>query len=782
VLVLLLAVLLAQVLPFVFSKSGVCDEHGAHIPSGYVYLSTGVFSGGINNPPLMQLIVAAPLVLSGIEYNPFSDHGLWAARLPVLGLSIILGLAVYFWAGSLYGRAAALAALFLFCLEPNVIAHSGLATLDMGVTVFLFLAFLLLWKSAGGAGAVWWMAACLSMTLALLCKFTALFLLPVFVLLLVVSLLRNSPRRRSPGRVAIAIVFLGACFVTLSHLVYHIPFGPEKMPAAAHVSSAHEGRRSSDPAAEEGQASGPVAAPEAEVQQASGPVAALGRAAKLVLPDLYVEGSLGKLRHSEGGHFAYLAGKRSLGGWWYYFPAAIVLKTPIPLLCLFMVSLVLWIVRIGRERDAVFLFLPMLLYVVAMAWTGVNIGVRHVLLFFPCAAVAGSAVLASGVPKNKLAAAVLIACAVWYAAGSAKVFPHYLAYFNEIAGGPEGGPRYLIDSNIDWGQDEGLLKEFVSQEADTVLVNPGAFSPSVGTVAVNVNSLFGIFRGDDTAYGWIRGFEPSAMLGYTWYVYRIAVEDYERAASESPGRPEPEIWLATARKKAGRLDDGLALLRGIAAEYPDRAGNVLNTAGWWLLEAGRRKEAEAAFEEAVERGAGREAYRALLAARAELKREAGEAAPSEIRDLGEYFARLDRTEWALRALEEGIAAYPTDAGLRLSLALLYGREGDFVRAAAHAAAAASLDPSLERARWTRDWADSMQRMKSAEGDYEAHMELGRYEGGFGRPRSAAGHFWDAFRINPSSQAALAAMGDVIVQGKLGTLELEPPASPEAGRP
>ena len=35
----------------------------------------------------------------------------------------------------------------------------------------------------------------------------------------------------------------------------------------------------------------------------------------------------------------------------------------------------------------------------------------------------------------------------------ARITPDYLAFFNELAGGPGRGPEYLVDSNIDWGQD-----------------------------------------------------------------------------------------------------------------------------------------------------------------------------------------------------------------------------------------------------------------------------------------------------------------------------------------
>ncbi len=34
----------------------------------------------------------------------------------------------------------------------------------------------------------------------------------------------------------------------------------------------------------------------------------------------------------------------------------------------------------------------------------------------------------------------------------ARIHPHELTYFNELAGGPIGGRRILSDSNLDWGQ------------------------------------------------------------------------------------------------------------------------------------------------------------------------------------------------------------------------------------------------------------------------------------------------------------------------------------------
>ncbi len=755
--ILLLAALAAQTVPPILSKSGVCDEHGAHLPSGYIYWQTGVFSGGVNNPPLMQLLVAAPLALGELGYSPFSDDGLWAARLPVLALSLALALLVYAWAGAMLGAAAGTAALFLYCFEPNVIAHSGLATLDLGVTAFLFAAFFLLWKSYRAGGARYWVASCLAMTAALLSKFTALLVLPVFCALLLVSVCRSGPTFKRLARGALALAFMLGCTVALSNIVYHLPVG-----SGAGSSETGGGAVRAGGGAAPGQ---PPAEPEGE--------SAIEMADSSVLPDLFVEGTLGKLRHSTGGHFAYLAGRRSMGGWWYYFPVALAVKTPVPLLALFAASIVLggWT---RRKVDALFVFLPLVVYLVAMAWTGVNIGVRHVLLFYPFAAVIASAAAARLIRGRGPRLVLLGAGALWYAWGSLQVHPHYLAYFNEAAGGPRGGPRYLIDSNVDWGQDDGMLSSFISTRGDTVLVNPGAYSPSVGTIAVNVNSLRGIFRGDDTAYRWLDPFEPSLTLGYTWYVYELDVEDFARAAAAEPDSVIGKIRLAGALKKSARLEEALEHAREAAAASARRGGNVMYTAGWWLLESGRYAEASDALAAAVDKGAGEEAIAAMEAARTEIAREKGAAGPGALAELADFYVARERTDRAREILQEALAIYPEAAAPRLAMASLMAREGDYAAALDAALAALEIDPALERARRLANWARAMESMRRDRGSYDSRMWLGRSDYQFGRPAGAAVHFWEAFRLRPSSQEALASLGEIVVRAKLGVLELETP--------
>lgn len=46
-------------------------------------------------------------------------------------------------------------------------------------------------------------------------------------------------------------------------------------------------------------------------------------------------------------------------------------------------------------------------------------------------------------------------------ASTLAVYPHQLAYFNELSGGPENGHRHLLHSNLDWGQDYLLVRRWM---------------------------------------------------------------------------------------------------------------------------------------------------------------------------------------------------------------------------------------------------------------------------------------------------------------------------------
>ncbi len=148
----------------------------------------------------------------------------------------------------------------------------------------------------------------------------------------------------------------------------------------------------------------------------------------------------------------------------------------------------------------------------------------------------------------------LYALLLWLALGTLRLFPHYLAYFNELAGGPDGGWRYLADSNTDWGQaykdlarfqqERGLgpvhLSAFIFYDpaiygveydpltpmrGDTPAVFPSRLSPPPGDYVISTTTLDGIPLADPEMYDWFRKHEPDARIGHVLFYYHVPLQD-----------------------------------------------------------------------------------------------------------------------------------------------------------------------------------------------------------------------------------------------------------------
>src|SRR5262249_11687693 len=172
-----------------------------------------------------------------------------------------------------------------------------------------------------------------------------------------------------------------------------------------------------------------------------------------LFPEAYTYGFLYTLESMEI-RFAYLLCEYSSTGWWYYFLVTFFIKTPIPLLLLILLGFIL-IKRYGGGFAAeATLLLPVGFYWLTAMFNHINIGHRHILPIYPFLIVFASKIARAWQPPRAKRLAALMACLLaWNMVETALVYPHFLAYFNEIAGGPANGYRWLTDSNLDWGQD-----------------------------------------------------------------------------------------------------------------------------------------------------------------------------------------------------------------------------------------------------------------------------------------------------------------------------------------
>ena len=188
-------------------------------------------------------------------------------------------------------------------------------------------------------------------------------------------------------------------------------------------------------------------------------------------PELWI-GLQQLMAHNAAGTGAYLCGKCSMGGVWYYFPVALLFKTPLPLLVL--LGIAVWYFLRGYNRRGLALPLAIMAAILFVAaFSRINIGTRHVLPAMPMFTVAaGIAVdLLLRKPHRQFAVWLAAALILWHVAEGLRAHPDYLAYTNEIAmNGPE---RFLVDSDLDWGQDMKRLRH----RLDEMGVKQVAFTP-----------------------------------------------------------------------------------------------------------------------------------------------------------------------------------------------------------------------------------------------------------------------------------------------------------------
>jgi hypothetical protein len=390
---------------------------------------------------------------------------------------------------------------------------------------------------------------------ALASKFSALVLVPTLIALAVVVALSSRPlpvaRYRAAPReftgtasrlAVLASVLLAVAAIALVFVWATYAFQP-RLGNDAEVAAAFDWSRLERP----------------------GPASAALRAvhATRILPDAYVYGLATVLRDAVG-RPAFLFGHVSAQGWWYYFPATFALKTPLALLALLALPL------FGRRdkderrrRLRTFLWVPVAVYVAATLTRPMNIGHRHLLPIYPFLFVAAGAAAARAMETSRPWRGAVIALALWYAGSVISVHPHYLGYFNEVAGGPSQGWRYLVDSNVDWGQDLKALKEWTDAHGVTRLKLsyfgsadpayyriPCAMLPSKmhpdpdhvtreiepgETVAVSVTNLQGVyFEGADRRLmNRLRALTPIGRVGYSILIFRPDAATWASGATPS---------------------------------------------------------------------------------------------------------------------------------------------------------------------------------------------------------------------------------------------------------
>lgn len=526
--IVLLVIVAAQLLLSSSRISATYDEQ-YHIAIGLYYLCKGDPALIPPHPPFISGLASLPLLAnrnlvvpsrdpetSSLSNLAYSDQLLWRlnpngpsmvaqARLPIIGLTLLLAVTVYAWARELFGPISGLLALTLLSFDPNILAHGNLATSDIGVTCFATLALYTFWRWMTRPTAARAVIAGLMLGLAQVSKFSAVYLIPVVIIILLSDRILKSTtavsRLTAKTTLAFLIVMALAAYCSI-WVVYGFDVGTLKgypFPARQYLTG-------------------------------------LEAATNLI----------------GGGKDSFLLGAYSPKGWWYYFPVAFALKTPLPTLILIAATFI-FVYRQKRWHSTLPLLIPVVIYFVICVASPFQIGYRHLLPVLPCLFIFTSQLALIDWKTSRSGVAALSAMIVWLAAGSVAIFPHYLTFFNEIAGGPQNGYKVLVDSNLDWGQELIGLRKYMEQEnipsvklsyhgtadptAYGIVYEPlpsypynqwtsdavpdSLLNPPSGVYAISANNLQGLRFQNHDLYATFRQRKPDAVLGHSIFIYRI---------------------------------------------------------------------------------------------------------------------------------------------------------------------------------------------------------------------------------------------------------------------
>ena len=519
---------------FIRSAAPTYDET-VHLASGYSYLATGRYAMNImDHPPFSEMLSALPLL--ALKPQVFSGHPYFANLMPYSYGDLFLyhntvpperllntarGFTFLVWTALLVGLlwlllsrlespAAAAFALCAFAGMPVFISNDALVSTDAAAAVFYFASFVLGWLftaetpaggKAGKGGRLWLWAALAGAAsgLALVSKFS-MFIVPPLVAVFWLADNYFWPRLKLSRLLGYIALYAGACLLVTA-LVYRLDLG------------------------------------------------------------LYWDGLYATLKRLDTGRSSFALGRHTLNGVWWYFPAAAALKTP--LLVLLAASAGAWITVKKFRKDYLWLLLPPAVFFAVALTAKVQIGYRHVMPVMPFLAALAGLALARLAALDKRRAWLAAVLAALIPVSALTAHPHYLAYFNQLSGGPSNGYKYFVDSNLDWGQDVKSLAAYLKGRGNppVVLSYFGVARPEsyginyspLGTIsnvvlpgtgaqvcalketllAVSATNLQGTYYPDKDTFSWLKARTPIFTAGYSIFLYDLTAdkEGLERLAA-----------------------------------------------------------------------------------------------------------------------------------------------------------------------------------------------------------------------------------------------------------
>ncbi|MBI2676466.1 MAG: glycosyltransferase family 39 protein [Candidatus Yanofskybacteria bacterium] len=474
-----------------WNDSLIVDEI-PHIGAGYSYLVKQDMRLNPEHPPLVKDLAAIPLLFLKLKQDVFDTkswqndlNGQWEfgrklifnsgnnanqithlVKQPMLLFFILSAILIFRWTKKLYGNKAGLTALILFSFSPTVLAHSRFVTTDIPALFGILYATYFFFRYLKNQTAKNFWLASIFLGIALLTKFSTFMLIPFFFgLALIYAFISQKNHLKLPAH-SILLAVTAFVIVVMPVYAFHTwNYLPERQYSDTNQTLETFGNRLlADPI----------------VWASDKPV--------LRIAAQYGLGLLMVTQRSVGGNTTYFLGEVSRFGWRHYFPIVYLIKEPLAWWGLLTIALISAIVQfsifnfqflnfknwVKNNFTETAMILWLVFYWALSINSTLNIGVRHLLPTYPFAIILVSGQLERISYKLQVTSykfkkllithnLLLITLLGWYIFENLSVSPYYLTYFNQTVGGPSGGYRYVVDSNLDWGQDLKRFSDWVKE-------------------------------------------------------------------------------------------------------------------------------------------------------------------------------------------------------------------------------------------------------------------------------------------------------------------------------
>ncbi len=460
-------------------------DEKAHIAAGFTYLEKQDYRVNPEHPPLAKDISALGLMGKDINFPEddamfTGDNIEWwrqfnlgnniiyevngdraeeiiqASRFPMILLTILLGLLLFFTAYKWFGKYTALLTLFFYSFSPTFIAHGRLVTIDiiaafgMVLATYFWISYLKnnSWKNV--------LLASIAFGIAMISKFSLILLIPYFI---VITLVYAINEKKNVGEYiwkSLVIGILGLVLVVAPVYSWHLSGEPIE-------------KQIWDVRETIGGNPIPVARDIVFFMMDNSILRPIG---------YWSFGVLMAGQRTVWGNTTYFMGQVASNGWAEYFPTLYLYKVPLGFHILTLFSLLLllgykWKLLFSKDKNKYSQSIRENFYAFSMGiWLviywgvailgNLNIGLRHIIPAFPFTFMLVAYACVILVRKFKVFKYVLGVMLIWQMVSVFSVFPYYISYFNEMIG-IDNGHKITADSNYDWGQDLYELKDFVEE-------------------------------------------------------------------------------------------------------------------------------------------------------------------------------------------------------------------------------------------------------------------------------------------------------------------------------